>query len=152
MEWKHGSVVVSDDKERLQIDVVHGFLREVYWAKGIPLDVVQRSIEHSLCFGAYEDGAQIGFSRVITDRATFAYLCDVFVLAEHRGKGASRAMMQAIMDHPDLANLRRWMLITDDAHGLYRKFGFQVVPAPHRHMEISDPRIYETLNSRRPKS
>jgi len=146
MEWKRDSFVVTDDPARIDIDVVHGFLRQVYWAKGIPLETVRKSIANSHCFSVFENDAQIGFARVISDKATFAYLCDVFVLAPHRGKGASRFMMDCIVNHPDLANLRRWMLLTDDAHGLYRKFGFQDIADPRRHMEISRPKIYESSN------
>ncbi|HUF18216.1 MAG TPA: GNAT family N-acetyltransferase [Thermoanaerobaculia bacterium] len=142
MEWQRDSLLVSDDPARIDLDVVHGFLREVYWAKGIPRETVQRSIDNSMCFSIFENGNQIGFARVITDKTTFGYLSDVFVLESHRGKGASRCMLDCIMNHPELANLPRWMLLTDDAHGLYRKFGFEDIAQPHRHMEVSRPKPY----------
>lgn len=137
MEWTRGSLVVTDNSARIDLDVVHGFLREVYWARGISRETVARSIEYSMCFSVFEDERQIGFARVITDRTTFGYLSDVFVLESDRGKGASRFLMECILEHPELAGMRRWNLLTDDAHGLYRKFGFTELAQPHRHMEIS---------------
>jgi len=103
---------------------------------------VRRSIQHSLCFGIYQGGQQVGFARVITDRATFAYIGDVFVVESHRGKGLSKWLMQCIKSHPDLQGLRRWSLITRDAHGLYRQFGFTALKSPHNWMEIHDPNVY----------
>ena len=143
MDWNRGTLAVTDDSGRIDIEVVHGFLREVYWAKGIPRETLLKAIESSLCFSAFDGDEQIGFARVITDRATFAYLSDVFVLEQHRGRGASRFMMDCIMTHPDLQGLRRWMLLTDSAHGLYRKYGFTDIADPRRHMEISKPKIYQ---------
>jgi GNAT superfamily N-acetyltransferase len=129
---------VSTDKSRLDIDLIHNFLStESYWAKNIPRDVLERSIENALCFGAYDGNEQIGFARVITDYAVFAYVGDVFVLPAHRGRGVSKLIMQAIRDHPDLQRLRRWHLLTRDAHALYRQFGFRELENPARHMEIS---------------
>ncbi|HEY3056504.1 MAG TPA: GNAT family N-acetyltransferase [Thermoanaerobaculia bacterium] len=129
---------VSTDKSRLDIDLIHNFLStESYWAKKIPRDVLERSIENALCFGAYDGNEQIGFARVITDYAVFAYVGDVFVLPAHRGRGVSKLIMQAIRDHPDLQRLRRWHLLTRDAHALYRQFGFRELENPARHMEIS---------------
>ncbi|MBO0930961.1 GNAT family N-acetyltransferase [Fibrella sp. HMF5036] len=120
------NVEISTDKARLDVAMVHRFLsKEAYWSKNIPLDTVQRSIEGSLCFGIYLDNQQVGFARVITDYATFAYLADVFVLPEHRGKGLSKQLIAYIMAYPSLQGLRRWMLITYDAHGLYEQFGFK---------------------------
>jgi len=120
------SYTISTDKTRLDLDVIHQFLsQEAYWCLNIPKEIVQRSIDNSLCFGIYGGNQQVGFARIISDYATFAYLADVFVLPEHRGKGLSKQLMAYIMDYPALQGLRRWMLITYDAHGLYSQFGFQ---------------------------
>ena len=119
----------------MDVDVIHRYLsEESYWAKGIPRETVERAIRNSLCFGAFDDGAQIGFTRVITDRATFAYIADMFVLPSHRGRGISKQLMQAVMSHPELHGLRRWHLSTVDAHGLYAQFGFAPLEWPERHM------------------
>jgi len=127
---------IDTDKARLDIDLIHGYLaREAYWTKNIPKPLLVRAIEHSLCFGAYDERQQVGFARVISDFAVFAYIGDVFVLPEHRGRGVSKRIMQAIMEHPSLQGLRRWSLVTRDAHGLYRQFGFQELADPARHME-----------------
>jgi GNAT superfamily N-acetyltransferase len=136
--------VISSDPALLNLDVIHGFIaQESYWAKSIPKPVVERMISNSLCWGVYHQATQIGFARVITDKATFAYLCDVFILPEHRGKGLSKALVATILSHPDLQGLRRWMLVTADAQRLYEQFGFKPVPQPERHMEIHRPGIYE---------
>jgi GNAT superfamily N-acetyltransferase len=127
--------MITTDKTRIDLDAVHAFLTECYWAKGIPRDVVARSIEHSLCFAALDGEATVGFARVITDEATFAYIADVFVLPSHRGRGISRAVMSAIAAHPSLQGLRRWHLVTRDAHGVYAKLGFAPLAAPERHVE-----------------
>ena len=137
-----GSVEIDTDKQRLDLDVIHGFLTACYWAKGIPHDIVQRSIEGSLCFGVYVDDKQVGFARVITDYATFAYVGDVFVLEAYRGRGLSKQLMAAIVSHPQLQGLRRWMLATRDAHGLYAQFGFTPLANPARMMEILKPDVY----------
>lgn len=137
--------VVSDDRSRLDVAAVHAYLTRSYWARGIPRDLVERSIAHSLCFGAYDasmNNSQVGFARLVTDRATFAYLCDVYVLESHRGLGVSRLLMHAITTHPDLRSLRRWMLMTRDAHGLYEKFGFAALRNPGAAMERHDPDVY----------
>ena len=134
---------VSCDPARLDINVIHGFLSQSYWAKSIPRVLVEKSIRHSLCWGVYHHAAQIGFARVITDKATFAYLCDVFILPEHRGKGLSKALVATILAHPDLQGLRRWMLVTADAQSLYEPFGFRAAAHPERHMEIHRPGMYE---------
>lgn len=127
------------------MDVIHGFLTNCYWAKGISREVVTRSIENSLCFGIYENsGAQVGFARVVSDFATFAYLGDVFVLESSRGRGLSKWLMECIVQHPVLQNLRRWILLTRDAHKLYSQFGFTPVKAPERYMELHRPNVYET--------
>jgi GNAT superfamily N-acetyltransferase len=135
---------ISDDPARLDINVIHTFLsEESYWSKGIPRDVVERAVAHSLCFGVYQDGAQIGFARVVSDHATFALLADVFVLEGHRGKGLSKWLMQAVIAHPDLQGLRRLLLLTSDAHELYRQFGFTEIGNAWRFMEVLRPDIYE---------
>ena len=145
MEYRLGEFVISTSRERLNVDVVHEFLTNCYWAKGIPREVVARSIEHALCFGIYdEEGAQVGFARVISDFATIAYVGDVFVLETHRGRGLGKWLMQCITEHPVLQNLRRWILTTRDAHGLYSQFGFTPVKAPERFMEVHRPNVYET--------
>ncbi len=137
------SAVISTDDARLDLDVIHGYLsRSSYWAEGIPRELVARSLRHSLNFGLYEDARQVGFARVVTDRATYAYLADVFVLESHRGHGLSKLLMEAVMNHPDLQGLRRFTLATKDAHGLYRQFGFQTLSAPERFMEIAHPGLY----------
>ena len=128
---------ISTDKSRLDVDMIHEFLHSSYWAKHIPRELVERSIENSICFGAYEGGKQIGFARVITDSATFAYVGDVFVLPSHRGRGISKQLMLAIREHPALQRLRRWHLLTRDAHALYEQFGFHKLDKPERHMEIA---------------
>jgi GNAT superfamily N-acetyltransferase len=130
------NIVVSTDCSRLDVDVIHGFLTTSYWARGVPREIVARSIEHSLCFGAFDEGRQVGFARVVSDRATFAYICDVFALESHRGHGVGKSLMAAIMSHPELQGLRRWTLFTRDAHGLYRQFGFGAAGHPERLMEV----------------
>ena len=146
VEHRRGEFLISTDPERLGLDVIHGFLTNCYWAKGISQEIVARSIEHSLCFGIYEDsGTQVGFARVVSDFATVAYLGDVFVLESHRGRGLSKWLMECIIQHPALQDLRRWILLTRDAHGLYSQFGFTPVKAPERYMELHRPDVYETL-------
>ena len=134
-EWVRDGFTISTDPARIELDVVHGFLAASYWATGIPREVVRRSIEQSLCFGLYHEGRQIGFARVITDRATFAYLGDVFVLEAYRGRGLARWLLEVIQAHPDLRGLRRWVLLTRDAHALYRQAGWTSLAAPDRYME-----------------
>jgi len=143
-EFRRGEFLISTDPMRLDLDLIYDFLTNCYWAKGIPRDVVARSIEHALCFGVYDgSGAQVGFARVISDFATVAYLGDVFVLESHRGRGLSKWMMECILQHPALQNLRRWILLTRDAHELYRKFGFTALKSPDRYMELHRPDVYE---------
>jgi GNAT superfamily N-acetyltransferase len=145
-EYRLGEFVISTDRERLSLDVIHGFLTNCYWAKGIPRQVVARSIEHALCFGIYDgNGAQVGFARVVSDFATIAYVGDVFVLETHRGRGLGKWLMHCITQHPALQNLRRWILTTRDAHGLYSQVGFTPVKAPERFMELRRPDVYEAL-------
>ena len=138
-----GGYLISSDPALLNLDVIHGFISQSYWAKDIPRPLVERMISNSLCWGVYHRSAQIGFARVITDKATFAYLADVFVLPEHRGHGLSKALVATIVAHPDLQGLRRWMLVTADAQGLYEQFGFKTVSQPERHMEILRHGMYE---------
>ncbi len=142
MDFTRGdNFLISTDKARLDVDLIYTFLsRYSYWAKGVPREIVERSIANSLTFGVYhvaEQGAeQIGFARVITDYATFAYVADVFVIETYRGKGLSKWLIESIRSHPDLQGLRRWLLATKDAHGLYRQFGFRELAAPERWMEL----------------
>jgi GNAT superfamily N-acetyltransferase len=144
IESRQGEFLISTDRSRLDLDAIHGFLTNYYWARGIPREVVARSIEHSLCFGVYDgSGALVGFARVVSDFATVAYLGDVFVLESHRGRGLSKQLMEFITQHPALQGLRRWILLTRDAHELYKKFGFTPVKAPDRYMELHDPSVYE---------
>lgn len=129
-------IEISTDRARIDVDRVHAFLcNESYWAKGIPREVVERSIEHSLPFAAYDGDDLVAFARVITDYAVFAYVADVFVVSTHRGRGISKQLMAAIRSHPELQSLRRWSLVTSDAQGLYRQFGFRALAHPERHME-----------------
>jgi len=144
-EFRRGEFRISSERARLDLDLIHDFLTNCYWAKGISREVVTRSIENSLCFGIYENsGAQVGFARVVSDFATFAYLGDVFVLESHRGRGLSKWLMECVVEHPALQNLRRWILLTSDAHGLYSQFGLTPVKAPERYMELHWPNVYET--------
>ena len=133
---------ISSEQARMDVDAIHAFLTRTYWARGIPRETVARAIAHSICFGVFADGAQVGFARVITDRATFAYLADVYLLEEHRGRGLARRLVQAVLAHPDLQGLRRWLLVTRDAHPLYRQLGFEPVAHPDRMMEIHRPDAY----------
>jgi GNAT superfamily N-acetyltransferase len=142
-EIRRGGFVISTDKQRLDIELVHGFLTQSYWAKGIPREVVARSIENSFCFGVYGDGQQVGFARVITDHATYAYIADVFVLDSHRGRGLGKWLMECITEHPRLQGLRRWTLATRDAHGLYAQFGFTALKRPENFMELHHPEVYQ---------
>lgn len=141
-EYRSNGVVVSTHRARLDLDVIHGFLTGCYWAKGISRERVARSIENALCFGIYAEGKQIGFARVISDYATYAYLGDVFILEGYRGRGLSKLLMECIVQHPQLQGLRRWSLVTGDAHGLYAQFGFTRLEAPERWMEIHKPDVY----------
>ncbi|MEZ4703491.1 MAG: GNAT family N-acetyltransferase [Rhodothermales bacterium] len=134
---------VSDDKTRLDLDLIHGFLKDSYWSPGIPRAVVERAIRESLCFGVYAGADQVGFARVVTDKATFAYLADVFILEAHRGKGLSKTLMAFILSHPDLQGLRRFMLATKDAHGVYAPLGFTALGHPQTYMEILRPDVYK---------
>jgi GNAT superfamily N-acetyltransferase len=144
LEFRRNGFLLSTERRRLDLDVIYEFLTNCYWAKGIPRDVVARSIEHSLCFGIYhESGEQVGFARVISDFATIAYLGDVFVRESHRGHGLSKWMMECIMQHPALQGLRRWILLTRDAHGLYSQLGFAPLESAERYMELHRPDVYK---------
>lgn len=146
-------VLVSDDRSLLDVDAIHAFLSACYWSPGIARERLERAILHSLNFGVYDPASprrsnpalpsQIGFARVVTDRATFAYLCDVFILESHRGRGASKLLMRTILEHPDLQGLRRFCLMTRDAHGLYSRFGFAACADPTRYMERLDRESYK---------
>ena len=144
MDFEALGYQISTDKSKLDLQVIHEFLFQSYWAKGIPREVVEKSIAGSLCFGLYHNDQQIGFARMVTDSATFAYLGDVFVLEPYRGKGLSKWLMQRIMQHPELQGLRRMILATLDAHGLYKQFGFEELSAPDRLMEKLIPNIYQS--------
>ena len=135
---------IDTDRTRLDMRVIHEFLGASHWARGIPMAVLQRAIRLSMPFGLYKDGRQIGFARVVTDGATFAYLADVFVLEGERGRGLGQWLIDSILAHPDLQGLRRWLLGTRDAHGLYRKAGFTEPQAPFGFLERLDPAVYET--------
>jgi GNAT superfamily N-acetyltransferase len=148
VQWTRGGFTISTDPALLDRALIHEFLRGSYWAPGIDRDTVDRSIENALCFGVYEGSAQAGFARVITDRATFAYVADVFVLDAYRGQGLGVWLMEAIRAHPELKGLRRWMLMTRDAHGLYEKFGFRRIDDPTRCMEILDREVYSRGGAR----
>jgi GNAT superfamily N-acetyltransferase len=136
------SYEITCDKSRLDIAGIHSFLAQSYWSPGVPRAIVERAIANSLCFGVFHEGKQIGFARVITDKATFAHLADVYVLPDHRGRGLSLRLMEQVIQHPDLQGLRRMLLATRDAHSLYEKFGFKPLGAPGRMMEIHNPDVY----------
>jgi GNAT superfamily N-acetyltransferase len=136
--WQRDGYLISTDASMLDLEVVHGYLSRSYWAAGVPEDVVRRSIENSLCFGVYRGEEQAGFARVVTDRATFAYLADVFVLEEHRRQGIGKWLVEVILSHPELQGLRRWMLATRDAHDLYRRYAFTELARPGIFMERKD--------------
>lgn len=143
-EYQQDQYLISTDPAKLDVEVIHDFLsRSSYWAQNIPRETVVRSLKHSLCFGVYEDARQIGFARVITDRATFAYLADVFIVDDYRGKGLSKWLIRCIMAHPDLQGLRRFNLATHDAHSLYAQYGFKELQHPERHMEKVDEAVYQ---------
>jgi GNAT superfamily N-acetyltransferase len=142
-EWQNGEYTISDDRERLQTDVIHRYLsEESYWAQTRTREQTERAIKNSLPFGVYKGENQIGFARVVTDFTTFAYLGDVFILEDFRGLGLSKWLMETIIDHPDLQNFRRWILATRDAHTLYEKFGFAALKHPERWMEKAAPNAY----------
>jgi GNAT superfamily N-acetyltransferase len=134
---------ISTDRSQLDLELIYQFLTNCYWAEGVPRHIVERSIENSLCFGVYAQDRQVGFARVVTDYATYAYIGDVFIVESHRGQGLSKWLMKAIMEHPQLQGLRRWSLITRDAHGLYEQFAFTPLADPEKYMELANPDIYQ---------
>jgi GNAT superfamily N-acetyltransferase len=142
--WERGEYLISTDGSRLDIDLIHDFLsNKTYWAVGRTRGVVLRSIANSLSFGVYKGNDQVGFARVVTDYATFAWIADVFVLPEHRGHGLSKWLMEVMLSHPQLQGFRRWLLATKDAHTLYERFGFIPLHRPERWMERPDPNMQE---------
>ena len=143
--WQQGDYEISTERPRLNIDLIHDFLaNHSYWATGRSREVVARSIENSLSFGIYQGNDQVGFARIVTDYATFAWVADLFVLPEHRGHGLSKSLMEVIISHPKLQGFRRWVLSTRDAHGLYERFGFMKLHRPERWMERPDPKMKES--------
>jgi GNAT superfamily N-acetyltransferase len=139
----HGEYTISTDPSLLDLATIHEFLStQAPWSRNIPLATVQESIAHSLCFGLFCQGQQIGFARVISDFATIAYLGDVFVLPAYRGQGLSKWLLQQVMAHPRLQSLRRWILLTADAHGLYQQFGWTEITDPSKWMEVHNPAVY----------
>ena len=146
-----GPYTISDDPSRLDVKAMHAYLKRAYWSQEIPLEIVERAARASLCIGAYDaTGAQVGLARFISDYATFAYVCDVYVLKEHRGRGLSKAMMAMASEHPKLQGLRRWTLVTLDAHGLYEQFGFRPIVNQERFMERIVPDIYRKRGPQSP--
>jgi GNAT superfamily N-acetyltransferase len=147
-EIQQDNILISTDKSKLQLDIIHDYLsKKSYWAEGIPMQTVQKSIENSLAFGVYLQAEntliQVGFCRIISDLATYAYLADVFVLEEYRGKGVSKLLMETVLKHPDLQGLRRWVLATVDAHGLYAQYGFTPLDKPENFMQIKVENPYD---------
>jgi len=147
-EWKNGVFTISTDKSLLQVDRIHQFLsQEAYWCLEIPLSTVKQAILGSLCFGLYDESKnekpQIGYARIVSDRATFAWLCDVYIEKSYRGQGLSKWLMECLMNHPDLKGLRRICLATKDAHKLYEKYGFEVTKTPKNWLEIKDNELYK---------
>ncbi len=152
-EWRRGDYLISTERERLDLRVVHDYLsRESYWAQGRSMEVVRRSVENSLPFGIYKGEQQVGFGRVVTDYATFAWIADVFVLDEFRGQGLSKWLVEVMLAHPDLQGFRRWVLATKDAHELYRKYGFAELLKPQRWMERPDPQMQESPDYWKPEA
>jgi len=142
-EWNHDHLVISTDPERLYVSAIHAFLTRAYWCEGIPHELVERAVRHSLCFGLFDGRAQVGLARVVTDYTTFAYLCDVYVLESHQGRGLGKWLIECVMSHPQLQGLRRFNLATRDAQSLYARFGFQPLRQPEVHLERHKPDIYK---------
>jgi GNAT superfamily N-acetyltransferase len=143
-EWQKGEYRVSTDQERLDLETIYAFLaNKSEWARGIPRSTLEKSVRLSLCFGLFHGDREVGFARVISDCATIAYLGDVFVLPEYRGRGLAKWLMECICSHPELQNLRRWILVTEDAHGLYKKYGFTQLAHPEGFMELHNPDVYK---------
>jgi ribosomal protein S18 acetylase RimI-like enzyme len=143
-EYEQQGYRISTESEAMDLDAVHAYLARSYWAREIPKDLVAKAFRGSLCFGLFKDDCQIGFARVVTDRSTFAYLCDVYVLEDYRGRGLGVWLMDAVLAHPDLQALRRFVLATRDAHGLYERYGFSGLARPEIFMEINRPDMYAT--------
>ena len=142
--YQRSPYFIYTDPAKADALAIHKYLSEdSYWAENIPFETVKRSLDNSLCFSVYEAEKQIGLARIITDKTTFAYLCDVYVLPEYRGQGLSKWLMECVLSHPDLQNLRRFMLATKDAHGLYAQFGFKPTAAPERLMEVVNREVYK---------
>lgn len=148
-EHHRGDYTVTTDRSKIDLDVVHGYLASCYWAGEIPRETVENSIRLSYCFSVFERDQQVGFARVVTDFTTYAYIGDVFVLDSHRGRGLGKWLVQCIRENPNLQGLRRWSLVTRDAHGLYRHFGFQSPGMAERYMEIVDSDIYKKAGTTR---
>jgi N-acetylglutamate synthase-like GNAT family acetyltransferase len=142
VEWHRENFTVTCDPAKIDAGVVSTFLASSYWAKGIPEQTVAKSLANSLCFALLDGDQQVGFAKVISDRATIAYLNDVFVLPEYRGRGLAKWMMECVLSHPELQGLRRWVLATRDAHGFYKQFGFTALSKPEVFMELLDPNVY----------
>jgi GNAT superfamily N-acetyltransferase len=140
---QRGEYAITTDQHRLDLEAIHEFLTHSYWSPGVPMEIIERAIANSLCFGLFHAQDQVGFARVITDKATFAYLADVYILESHRGNGLSKWLLEVIQGHEDLQGLRRFMLATRDAHGLYSQFGFKALANPSRMMEILDADAYQ---------
>ena len=152
MEWHRGEYTISTERARLDLGVVHRFIsEESYWGQGRSPEVVRKTVENSVPFGVYHGDEMVGFARVVTDYATFAWLADVFVLKEHRGRGLSKWLMEVILGHPELQGFRRWVLATKDAHGLYEQFGFIALHRPERWMERPDPSMKESPDYWQPR-
>ena len=144
LEWRRGDYTIRTNNAQLDLGIIHHFIsNQSYWGRGRAADTVQRSLDNSLNFGVFENKQQIGFARVVTDFATFAWVADVFILEEHRGKGLAKWLMESILSHPELQGFRRWVLATRDAHELYRRFGFKELKRPERWMERPDPQMQE---------
>ena len=142
MIWHRAPYRITDDPDAVDLDVVHDFLASSYWARGIPRDTVARGIAHSVPFSLFLDDRQVGFARAVSDRATFAYLADVFVVEDQRGRGLAAWLVSTVLAHPELQGLRRWLLATRDAHGLYLKLGFTPPANPATFLTRHDPDIY----------
>lgn len=141
-EYTKGQYWITTDTQKLDLNAIHAYLSRSFWAEGIPKETMAKAIANSLCFGLFDGADQVGLARVVTDRATFAYLCDVYVLETHRGRGLGKWLIETVMAHPDLQGLRRFQLVTRDAHGLYRRHGFATPINPERHMEMFKHGMY----------